>query len=182
MALHGMRRQLMKMRIMQTNALRGTLAEFGVAMPVGHKQLLKTIQGELARAQQLSLVPADLMISVQEQIKRIDVGHFSAFKSRRQFASWLGLTPRQAGTGGKTQHLGIPKRGDSYLRTLLVAGARAVITRSTKLKWIELLLERRHCNVVVVALSNKIARTAWAVLTRGAAFDQAEWKPAECGA
>lgn len=218
-------RQLMKMRIMQTNALRGILAEFGIAMPVGHKQLLKTIQGELARAQQLDLLPADLVISVQEQIKRIDalqsdidsiaqrllfmiredrqmqairqipgigelgasalvaaVGDFSAFKSGRQFASWLGLTPRQVGTGGKTQQLGISKRGDSYLRTLLIAGARAVITRSAKSKWIELLLERRHYNVVVVALANKIARTAWAVLTRGAAFDQAKWNPAECGA
>ncbi len=72
MALHGMRRQLMKMRIMQTNAFRGILAEFGIAMPVGHKQLLKTIQGELARDQQLDLLPADLVISVQEQIKRID--------------------------------------------------------------------------------------------------------------
>ncbi len=58
----------------------------------------------------------------------------------------------------------------------------AVIARSTKSKWIELLLERRHYNVVVVALANKIARTAWAVLTRGAAFDQAKWNPAECGA
>jgi transposase len=92
------------------------------------------------------------------------------------------LTPRQVGTGGKTQQLGISKRGDSYLRTLLIAGARAVITRSAKSKWIELLLQRRHYNVVVVALSNKIARTAWAVLTRGAAFDQAKWNPAECGA
>jgi len=110
------------------------------------------------------------------------VGDFSAFKSGRQFASWLGLTPRQVGTGGKTQQLGISKRGDSYLRTLLIAGARAVITRSTKSKWIELLLERRHYNAVVVALANKIARTAWAVLTRGAAFDQAKWNPAECDA
>jgi transposase len=225
MALHGMRRQLMKMRVMQTNALRGILAEFGIAMPVGHKQLLKTIQGELARAQQQDVLPADLVITVQEQLKRIDglqsdidcigqrllamiredhqmqairqipgvgelgasalvaaVGDFSVFKSGRQFASWVGLTPRQVGTGGKTQQLGISKRGDSYLRTLLIAGARAVIARSTKSKWIELLLERRHYNVVVVALANKIARTAWAILAKGAAFDQAKWNPAECGA
>ena len=72
-ALHGMRRQLMKMRIMQTNALRGILAEFGIAMPVGHKQLLKVIQGELAAAQQDDLLPTVLVISVQEQLKRIDV-------------------------------------------------------------------------------------------------------------
>ncbi|GAC1526965.1 MAG: IS110 family transposase [Ramlibacter sp.] len=225
MALHGMRRQLIKMRVMQTNALRGILAEFGIVMPVGHKQLLKTIQGELARAQQLDVLSADLVITVQEQLKRIDglqsdidcigqrllamiredrqmqairqipgvgelgasalvgaVGDFSVFKSARQFASWVGLTPRQVGTGGKTQQLGISKRGDSYLRTLLIAGARAVIARSTKSKWIELLLERRHHNVVVVALANKIARTAWAVLAKGVAFDQAKWNPAACGA
>jgi transposase len=72
MALHGMRRQLMKMRIMQTNALRGLLAEFGIAMPVGHKQLLKVVQGELAKAQQDDLLPTDLVVSVQEQLKRID--------------------------------------------------------------------------------------------------------------
>lgn len=72
MALHGIRRQLMKMRIMQTNALRGILAEFGIAMPVGHKQLLKVIEGELAKAEQDDLLPAVLVISVQEQLKRID--------------------------------------------------------------------------------------------------------------
>uniref|UniRef100_UPI003568EB29 IS110 family transposase n=2 Tax=Comamonadaceae TaxID=80864 RepID=UPI003568EB29 len=72
MALHGMRRQLMKMRVMQTNALRGMLAEFGIALPVGHSQLLKAIQGELAKAQQADQLTADLVLSVQEQLKRID--------------------------------------------------------------------------------------------------------------
>jgi transposase len=222
MALHGMRRQLMKMRIMQTNALRGILAEFGIALPVGHNKLLKTIQGEIARAQQADQLSADLVISLQEQLKRIDalqedidqlsqrlramiredrqmqaiqqipgvgdltasalvaaVGDFSTFKSGRQFASWVGLVPRQVGTGGKTQQLGISKRGDTYLRTLLIAGARAVIARSEKSSWINRLLERRHYNVVVVALANKMARTAWAVLAKGAAFDQVKWHPLE---
>lgn len=72
LALHGMRRQLMKMRIMQTNALRGILAEFGIALPVGHNQLLKTVQSELARTQQADQLAADLVVSVQEQLKRID--------------------------------------------------------------------------------------------------------------
>lgn len=220
MALHGMRRQLMKMRVMQTNALRGTLAEFGIALPVGHNQLLKTIQSELARAQQADQLTADLVLSVQEQLKRIDalqedidhlgqrlramirddrqmqaiqhitgvgdltasalvaaVGDFSSFKSGRQFASWVGLTPRQVGTGGKTQQLGISKRGDTYLRTLLIAGARAVVARAERSSWITRLLERRHYNVVVVALANKMARTAWAVLAKGAAFDKERWNP-----
>ena len=68
------------------------------------------------------------------------VGDFCTFKSARQFASWVGLVPRHVGTGGKTQQLGISKRGDTYLRTLLIAGARAVIARSGKSDWIERLL------------------------------------------
>lgn len=222
LALHGMRRQLMKMRIMQTNALRGILAEFGIALPVGHTKLLKMIQGEIAQAQQAEQLSGDLVISLQEQLRRIDalqgdidqlslrlramiredrqmqaiqqvpgvgdltasalvaaVGDFSAFKSGRQFASWVGLVPRQVGTGGKTQQLGISKRGDTYLRTLLISGARAVIARSEKSSWINRLLERRHYNVVVVALANKMARTAWAILVKGAAFDQVKWHPLE---
>ena len=95
----------------------------------------------------------------------------STFKSGRQFASWLGLTPRQVGTGGKTQQLGISKRGDTYLRTLLVNGARSVITRSAHNGWIARILQRRHFNVAVAALANKMARTVWAVLTKGLAFD-----------
>lgn len=87
-----------------------------------------------------------------------------------------GLAPRQVGTGGKVQRLGIPKRGDSYLRTLLIAGARAVIPRSRRSDWVERLLRRRHYNIVVVALANKIARTAWAVLARGVAFERSRWQ------
>jgi transposase len=107
------------------------------------------------------------------------VGDFRTFKSSRQFASWVGLTPRQVGTGGKTQQLEISKRGDSYLRTLLIAGARAVIARSAKSNWIQGLLQRHHCNVAVVALANKIARTVWAVLVKGYAFDHMKWNPNE---
>lgn len=64
------------------------------------------------------------------------VGNFSTFKSARQFASWVGLTPRQVGTGGETQQLGISERGDTCLRTLLIAGARAVIARAERSSWI----------------------------------------------
>lgn len=77
------------------------------------------------------------------------------------------------------QQLGISKRGDAYLRTLLIAGARAVIARAERSSWITRLLERRHNNVVVVALANKMARTAWAILARGADFDRAKWNPLE---
>lgn len=93
----------------------------------------------------------------------------TAFKSGRQFAAWLGLTPRQIGTGGKTQQLGISKRGDAYVRSLLIHGARSIVSRSLAESWIGQLKQRRHFNVAVAALANKMAPTAWAVLA--SAFD-----------
>jgi transposase len=110
------------------------------------------------------------------------VADLSTFTSGRQFAAWLGLTPRQVGTGGKTQQLGISKRGDTYLRTLLVNGARTVVGRSARNSWLERLLQRRHFNVVVAALAHKMARTAWAVLVKGKAFDPLKWNPTEAAA
>lgn len=99
----------------------------------------------------------------------------SGFKSGRQFAAWLGLTPRQTGTGGRTRQLGISKRGDAYVRTMLMHGARAVIARSKKSSWIQALLKRRPYSVVVAALANKLARTAWAVITKSQSFDAQKW-------
>lgn len=110
------------------------------------------------------------------------VGDFRAFKSARQFASWVGLVPRQVGTGGKTRQLGISKRGDAYLRTLLISGARAVIARSRTSEWVQRLLQRRHYNVAVVALAHKMARTVWAVLARGVAFERGRWDRLEATA
>jgi len=222
LSLHRIRQQLMKVRIMQTNALRGLLYEFGIVLPEGHKKLLQSVQAELAKAQQDNRLPDMVVLSVQEQLKRVDAlqddidqldkrlaamvkksqqmlavlaipgvgpltasalvsttSDLSTFKSGRQFAAWLGLTPRQVGTGGKTQQLGISKRGDTYVRALLVNGARAVIGRSAHGSWIERLLQRRHFNVVVAALANKMARTVWAVLVKGQAFDQVKWNPTE---
>ena len=106
----------------------------------------------------------------------------SSFESGRQFAAWLGLTPRQTGTGGKTRQLGISKRGDPYVRTMLMHGARAVIARSQRSGWIERLLLRRPYSVVVAALANKLARTVWAVLVKGKAFDQVKWNPVDLAA
>ena len=100
------------------------------------------------------------------------VGDGAQFANGRQMSAALGLTPRQHSSGGKDRLLGISKRGDSYLRTLLIHGARAVI-RTAKHKedrlsqWITALLERRHPNVVAAALANKTARIAWAMLRNG---------------
>lgn len=93
------------------------------------------------------------------------MGDPTAFKSGREFAAWVGLVPKQFGTGGKVDLRGISKRGDTYLRTLLIHGARAVLTNSKEPgKWVEDMKKRRPPNVVVVALANKMARTIWAVL------------------
>jgi transposase len=93
------------------------------------------------------------------------MGDPKAFKSGREFSAFVGLVPRQVGTGGKTILLGISKRGDTYLRTLFISGARAVISRSVDPgPWATELLKRRPFNVAVVALANKMARTVWAIL------------------
>ena len=89
------------------------------------------------------------------------MGAAQALHSGRAFAASLGLIPRQSGSGGKVQLGGISKRGDPYLRRLLIHGARIVLTRSKERPaWAEALLARRPTSVVVVALANKLARTA----------------------
>ncbi len=98
------------------------------------------------------------------------VSDASAFKNGRQFAAWLGLVPRQHTTGGKERLLGISKRGDTYLRKLLVHGARATIRwvglkTDRRSQWIRQLLERRGKNRTAVAVANKHARIVWALLT-----------------
>jgi len=101
----------------------------------------------------------------------------SVFKSGRELAAWIGLVPRQNSTGGK-QRLGkISKQGDQYLRWLLVAGAMAVIRHAkrrgaTRQPWLDDLIARRPTKVAAVALANKMARTAWALLSQGASYRQ----------
>jgi transposase len=103
------------------------------------------------------------------------VGDAKNFADGRQLAAWLGLVPKQSSSGGKKLLLGISKRGDTYLRTLLIHGARAVINaaqrRKTKVDgWLGAMIERRHKNVAAVALANKNARTVWALLRHGREF------------
>jgi len=113
------------------------------------------------------------------------LGDASGWRSGREFAASLGLVPAHSGTGGKTRIGHLSKRGDPYLRTLLIHGARAVITHAKDMPtWLEELLRRRPLNVAVVALANKMARTAWALMAHGRAY-QSEWKstpPSGCGA
>ena len=95
----------------------------------------------------------------------------SAFKSGREFAAWIGLVPRQHSTGGKQKLGSISKQGDRYLRRLLIVGATAVIgharTSPDKHPWIMRLLTKMPAKKVAVALANKTARIAWAILAKG---------------
>ncbi len=96
------------------------------------------------------------------------------FKSGREFAAWIGLVPRQNSSGGKERLGSISKQGDRYLRRLLVVGATAVVRHARahpdKHPWLMQLLARRPAKVVAVALANKMARIAWAVLARGETY------------
>ena len=98
----------------------------------------------------------------------------SVFRSGRDFAAWIGLVPRQDSTGGKHKLGPISKQGDQYLRRILVVGAHAVLRRAKenpeKFPWITQLLARRPFKVVAVALANKMARVAWALLARGGTY------------
>jgi transposase len=107
------------------------------------------------------------------------VGKAETFEHGRDLAAWLGLVPRQSTTGGKPKLMGISKRGNKYLRKLLIHGARAalphVAEKDTALgRWAKNLLSRVHQNVAVVAFANKMARIAWAVLRRGETFAMRE--------
>jgi transposase len=104
------------------------------------------------------------------------VGDAKSFEDGRQLAAWLGLVPRQHSSGGKPVLLGISKRGDVYLRTLLIHGARAIIAHFERKReqtdlWLQRILGRCHRNVAVVALANKNARIIWALLAKDRQYE-----------
>ena len=108
------------------------------------------------------------------------VGDGSGFKRGRDVSAAIGLVPKQHSTGGRSILLGISKRGDGYLRSLIVHGARAVVAQAARKSdalscWINQLVERRGKHKAIVALANKLARIAWAVLTTGKAY-QADYQ------
>lgn len=103
------------------------------------------------------------------------VGNGSQFRRARDLAAWLGLVPRQHSTGGTPRLLGISKRGNTYLRRLLIHGARSVYMHMNRERhalgrWLDDLQNRAHKNVVVVALANKIARISWAIMAKGTVY------------
>jgi transposase len=100
------------------------------------------------------------------------IGNGAAFRKGREFAAWLGIAPRQYSTGGKAKLFGISKRGNAYLRRMLIHGARTAVLHIKRDRapigaWLDALDARAPKNVVVVAMANKLARIAWAVLSSG---------------
>lgn len=214
LTLHRQRELLMKMRTMQTNALRGLLYEFGATFAQGRKAMFKDVEQTL---EDLSAqLPQMVRDSLREQVARIKaigediltiekrlglqlkadphmqrivqipgvglltataaiatMGEASAFRSGREFCAWLGLVPKQTGTGGKVRLGGISKRGDTYLRTLLIHGARSVLAHAKEPgPWLAQIQARRPANVVIVAQAAKMARTIWAVTAKEQSYQR----------
>lgn len=140
-------------------------------------QRIDRLEARIRRAQQIDTVASRLIEipgvgPLTASAFAASVDDANSFKNARRFSSWLGLTPRQHLSGGKEKLLGISKRGDVYLRTLLIHGARSLLRSNAACPpalriWINDLKERRHANVATVALANKLARIIWAVMSKG---------------
>jgi transposase len=182
--LHRTRDLLVRQRTQLINAMRAHLAELGlVAALLGQLAALRQQLGKIERhiqaqhrsrdaSRRLETIPGIGVIGATAIAASVpDAG---VFKSGREFAAWIGLVPRQNSTGGKERLGSISKLGDRYLRRLLVVGATAVIRRARahpeKHPWLIQLLARRPAKVVAVALANKTARIAWAVLAKGETY------------
>jgi len=130
---------------------------------------LETLCAQNEDCQRLLSIPGVGLLSATALVAAI--GDIGVFKSGRELAAWLGLVPRQHSTGGKPTLLGISKRGDAYLRTLLIHGGRTVVRvaanhQDRRNRWVCKLEERRGKNITAVAVANKNARTAWALLSK----------------
>jgi transposase len=129
-----------------------------------------------AAARRLTSIPGIGVLNATALIAA--VGNASGFARARDLGAWPGLVPKQHTTGGKPRLLGISKRGNTYLRTLLIHGARAALPSLSKSdtplgRWLEAMIARGvHRNAVVIALANKLARIAWAALRKGATFER----------
>jgi transposase len=138
------------------------------------ERLIGSWQRRESECQRIAAVPGVGRLTATAVVATVSDAR--VFRSGREFAAFLGLVPRQSGTGGRVKLLGISKRGDPYLRTLLIHGARTVLTQQSRAgraldPWLKDLLSRRPKNVAIVALANKMARTIWALLAHGRAFD-----------
>ncbi|MFC1665816.1 IS110 family transposase [Pseudomonadota bacterium] len=158
--LPGVFRQLLQRLVDHLRALDGQVKELETQIQVWHQE--NEASRKLAGIPGIGPITASALIA--------SVGDATNFRNGRQLAAWLGLVPRQHSSGGKQVLQGISKRGDSYLRTLLIHGARSVIRVAESKpnqtnRWLVNLVERRNKNVAAVALANKNARIVWALLT-----------------
>jgi transposase len=139
--------------------------ELGVQIQAWHRS--SEASCKLAQVPGIGPITASALIA--------SIGDAKNFDDGRQLAAWLGLVPRQHSTGGKSNLLGMSKRGDSYLRTLLIHGARSVIYRAGQkadpCSWINAVVQRRNKNVAAVALANKNARIIWALLAHDRRYE-----------
>jgi transposase len=131
--------------------------------------VIEQTAGKNEACQRLIAIPGIGPIAATALIAAI--GNGAAFRKGREFAAWMGVVPREYSTGGKQKLLGISKRGNAYLRRLFVLGARAVMQHSEKQSsglraWLAQLTARTHPKIAIVALANKLARMAWAVLAK----------------
>jgi len=142
----------------QVNALEQQIVQWHQASALSHK--LEAIPG-------IGPITASAIVAT--------VGSATEFKNGRQLAAWLGLVPKQHASGGKQHLLGISKRGDTYLRTLLIHGVRAVVrfaeNKVAPNQWLCELMGRRNKNVAAVALANKNARIVWALLAHDRRYE-----------
>jgi transposase len=161
----------------------GKLVEECVAWeePIAYyQQKLESLAQAHPECQRLMTIPGIGPITATALIAA--VGHVGVFKNGRQFAAWRGLVPRQHSTGGQTRLWGISKRGDRYLRTLLIHGARATLRwvelrTDSRSQWIRGLLKRRGWNRAAVAVANRTARIVWALLSRGGVYEETVSRP-----
>jgi len=157
-----------RLPLMVIDTLREQYARLGeLDQQIGQiEQRLRHWQRTDPSAKRIAAIPGVGLLSATAAIAAM--GDAKAFRSGREYAAWLGLVPRQTGTGGRVRLLGISKRGDSYLRKLLIHGARSVLTHSkSPPQWLTELTKRRPKNVAVVAMANKMARTIWALVAYG---------------
>jgi transposase len=157
--LPGAFRQLLQRLVEHLKEIDRQVGELEGQIQLWHRQ--NEASRKLAKIPGIGPISASALVA--------SIGDAKSFSNGRQLAAWLGLVPRQHSSGGKQILLGISKRGDTYLRTLLILGARAVI-RMLEQKtdrtdtWVKGLLARRNSNVAAVALANKNARIVWALL------------------
>ena len=162
--LPSLARELLVLQVEHLRAIEAKLAELD-------RQVLHQARSDEA-ARRLAGIPGIGPVIATAMVATVDA---KLFDNGRGFAAWLGLAPRQHASGGKERLLGISKRGDGYLRRQLMHGARSLVRVAAGRErqpwaWINGLLARRHFNVVVAAVANKLARIIWVLLSRDEAY------------